>query len=94
MNTFIYMLILVFGWLGLLEDLLLFAELAESGAVGAQASDPEGGRDVLEQRRRHYRIKCQSKLRRQKNVTTPTIYELCSEDDILFAKCAANYNDN
>ncbi len=51
------MLILVVWWLGLLENLLLFAEFAESGAVGAQASDPEGGRDVLEQRRRHYRIK-------------------------------------
>jgi hypothetical protein len=51
------MLILVVGWLGLLEDLLLFAEFAESGAVGAQASDPEGGCDVLEQRRRHYKIK-------------------------------------
>jgi hypothetical protein len=51
------MLILVVGWLVRLENFLLFAEFAESGAVGAQASDPEGGRDVLEQRRRHYRIK-------------------------------------
>ena len=51
------MLILVVGWLVRLENLLLFAEFAESGAVGAQASNPEGGRDVLEQRRRHYRIK-------------------------------------
>jgi hypothetical protein len=49
-------LVLVVGWLVRLEDLLLFAEFAESGAVGAQASDPEGGRDVLEQRRRHYRL--------------------------------------